>query len=223
MSNVLLITPEQHFNELLKEACDKLDFKIAAASQSYILNLLKFYIDSRNLYSPFIDETMEKPPETFAELYLTALNLESPKNKEYMKILADRALYLSGFFGESLQKKSVDIDYYMGIGASAYQNLATWTKEETTSIIYSQFSNQFTRYVNLLSYMSDKSAIQSEQNILKLYERYVQTGSQAVREKLNALGLTTLPVRSQADLLKKSLDQQSLENRQTNKLKLKKI
>ena len=58
MSSVLLITPEQHFNELLKEACDKLDFKIAAASQSYILNLLKFYIDSRNLYSPFINVMM---------------------------------------------------------------------------------------------------------------------------------------------------------------------
>lgn len=193
MSSVLLITPEQHFNELLKEACEKLDFKIAASSQTYILNLLQFYIDSRNLYSPFMDESTEKPPDTFAELYLTALSLESPKNREYMKILADRALYLSGFFGDSLQKKSVDIEYYMGIGASAYQNLASWTKEETTAIIYSQFSNKFNRYVDLLNYMSDKSATQSEQNILKLYERYIQTGSEVAREKLTQLGVVTLP------------------------------
>lgn len=192
MSNVLLISAEQHFNELLKEACNKLDFKIAASSQSYILQLLKFYIDSRNLYRPILDDSTEKTPDTFAELYLTALTLESPKNREYMKILADRALYLSGFFGESLQKKSVDIDYYMGIGASAYQNLAAWTKEETTAIVYSQFSNQFSRYVHLLNYISDKSAIQSEQNILKLYERYIQTGSEAVREKLNSLGVSTI-------------------------------
>lgn len=191
--NVLLISPEQHFAELLKEACEYRKFKILPSSETYILNLLNYYIDSRNLFSPIHDESMEQPPNTFAELYLTALNAEDPKNKAYMKILADKALYLSGFFGDSLQKKSVDLDYYMGIGASAYSNLASWTKEETTANVYQNFSRKFTDFAELLNYISDKSALQSEQDILKLYERYMKTGSDLAREKLIELGVVTLP------------------------------
>ncbi|MBC7457414.1 MAG: hypothetical protein H7235_03995, partial [Bdellovibrionaceae bacterium] len=146
----------------------------------------------RNLFSPLLDDqTAERLPDTFAELYLTALNCEDPKNRTYMKILADKALYLSGFFGDSLQKKSVDIDYYMGIGASAYSNLAAWTREETTATMYSTFSKKFIDYADLLSYISDKSTLQSEQNILKLYERYVKTGSDLARDKLAELGVVT--------------------------------
>lgn len=193
MSNVLFISPEQHFAELLKEACEYRKFKILPSAETYILNMLSHYIDSRNLFSPIVDESIGKPPDTFAELYLTALNAEDPKNKTYMKVLADKALYLSGFFGDSLQKKSVDIDYYMGIGASAYSNLAAWTKEEITANTYSTFSNKFIDFADLLSYISDKSALQSEQNILKLYERYISTGSKLAREKLVELGVVTLP------------------------------
>jgi hypothetical protein len=190
--NVIFISPEQHFAELLKEACAYRNFKILPASETYILNMLNHYIESRNLFSPLIpDQETERLPDTFAELYLTALNSEDPKNRAYMKILADKALYLSGFFGDSLQRKSVDIDYYMGIGASAYSNLAAWTKEETTAAVYSTFSKKFIDYADLLSYISDKSALQSEQNILKLYERYIKTGSDLARDKLAELGVVT--------------------------------
>lgn len=190
--NVIFISPEQHFAELLKEACAHRNFQILPASETYILNMLNHYIDSRNLFSPLIlDQESERLPDTFAELYLTALNSDDPKNRTYMKILADKALYLSGFFGDSLQRRSVDIDYYMGIGASAYSNLAAWTKEETTAAVYSTFSKKFIDYADLLSYISDKSALQSEQNILKLYERYVKTGSDLARDKLAELGVVT--------------------------------
>ena len=105
-NNVIFISPEQHFAELLKEACEYRKFKILPASETYILNMLNYYIDSRNLFSPLLeDESMERPPDTFAELYLTALNAEDPKNRTYMKILADKALYLSGFFGMGLAKR----------------------------------------------------------------------------------------------------------------------
>jgi hypothetical protein len=202
-SSVIFISPQQHFAELLKEACEYRNIQILPASETYLLNMLNFYIDSRNLFSPLIhDESSERPPDTFAELYLTALTLEDPKNRLYMKILADKALYLSGFFGDSLQKRSVDIDYYMGIGASAYSNLAAWTKEETTAAVYSTISKKFIDYADLLSYISDKSSLQSEQNILKLYERYVKTGSELARDKLAELGVVTPPNSSLKEQLK---------------------
>ena len=110
-----------------------------------------------------------------------------------MKILADRALYMSGFFGDSLQKKLIDVDYYMEMGSAAYTNLSHWTKEDQVSSIYKIFSENFSDFVHVLNYVSEKSAVKGDQDILRLYERYVRTGSEMARERLNELGVVTAP------------------------------
>ena len=126
-------------------------------------------------------------------MYLVAMNSDAPKNREIMKILADLTLYLTGFFGNSLQRKIVDIDYYTNIGSAAYHNLAVWTKEDTVASIYKTFSSRFMDFVEVLSYISEKSSVQTDQNVLRLYERYIKTGSELAREKLTAMGIATLP------------------------------
>jgi hypothetical protein len=189
----LLMSPEQHFTEVLQEACKERKIKTFPLMETYLVHLLKHYLNSKNLFCPFSDDSPDKNPETLAEIYLSAMNAEPPKNREIMKILADRTLYLSGFFGDSLNKKIVDIDYYADIGSAAYHNLSTWTKEDTVSVIYKTFSARFLDYVEVLSYISEKSAVQTDQNVLRLYERYIKTGSELARDKLTSMGITTLP------------------------------
>ena len=41
-----------------------------------------------------------------------------------MKQVGDTSLYVAGFFAESLTRSLVDVDYYVGIGQSAYAQLA---------------------------------------------------------------------------------------------------
>lgn len=187
------MSPEQHFTEVLQEACKQRKIKSFPLLDAYLVNLLKHYLDSKNLFTPFQNDQTEKPPETLAEMYLVAMNAESPKNREIMKILADRTLYLTGFFGDSLQRKIVDVDYYADVGSAAYYNLAIWTKEDTVSSIYKTFSKRFFDFVEVLSYISEKSSIQTDQNVLRLYERYIKTGSELARNKLTELGIATLP------------------------------
>jgi hypothetical protein len=189
----LLMSPEQHFTEVLQEACKQRKIKSFPMMDAYLVHLLKHYLDSKNLFTPFQDDSIDKPPQTLAEMYLVAMNSETPKNREIMKILADRTLYLTGFFGDSLQRKIVDIDYYTNIGSAAYHNLAVWTKEDTVASIYKTFSSRFMDFVEVLSYISEKSSVQTDQNVLRLYERYIKTGSELAREKLTALGIATLP------------------------------
>ena len=189
----LLMSPEQHFTEVLQEACKERKVKPFPMIETYLVHLLKHYLDSKNLFTPFQDDGPEKPPQTLAEMYLVAMNSDPPKNREVMKVLADRALYMSGFFGDSLQRKIVDIDYYADIGSAAYSNLAAWTKEDTVATIYKTFSTRFFDYVDVLSYISEKSSVQTDQNVLRLYERYIKTGSELAREKLTELGIATLP------------------------------
>ena len=48
-------------------------------------------------------------------------------------------------------------------------------------------------FVEVLNYISEKSSVQADQNVLRLYDRYLRTGSELAREKLNELGVVTLP------------------------------
>lgn len=202
MKSFVFISPEEHFSEVVKEACLYKNIKSEPYVDAYLVQLLKFYLDSKNLHRTQFDDSNEKPPETFAEMYLLAINEnETTKKKELMRSVADKSLYLTGFFADSFHRKTVDIDYYVEIGSAAYSNLSSWTKEDSLSYIFSIFSKRFNDYVDVLNYVSEKSQIQSDQNILRLYDRYLRTGSDLAREKLSELGVTTLP-KEQLKLLK---------------------
>jgi len=195
MSEFVFISPEQYFTEAVKEAFEQTKVKSFPHLETYLVHMLKHYLDSKNLFKPIAThaESFEKPPETLAEMYLLAMNAESPKNKEIMKVMADRSLYLSGFFKESLQKKLVDLDYYSEMGSAAYYNLAAWTKEDHLNEVYKTFSSRFLDFVDVLNYISDKAQVQGDNDVLRLYEKYIKTGSEVAREKLSQLGIVTLP------------------------------
>lgn len=192
MKSFVFITAEEHFSEVVHEACVERQIKTHPQVEAYLVQILKHYLISKNFHQPLADDSTEKPLSTFAEMYLTAINAESPRNKELMRTVADRSLYLTGFFADSLQKKIVDVDYYSEIGSAAYYNLAAWTREDTLSTLFTTFSKRFKDFVEVLNYVSEKSSIQADQNVLKLYDRYLRTGSDLAREKLTELGVVTL-------------------------------
>jgi hypothetical protein len=192
MKSFVFLTPAEHFSEVVKEACQNRQIKAELAVEAYLVQLLQYYLDSKNLHQPLQDST-EKAPDTFAEMYLQAINSETTKRKELMRIVADKSLYLTGFFADSLHRKTVDIEYYADIGAAAYSNLHTWTKEDSLANVYKTFSIRFMDFVEVLNYISEKSQVQADQNVLRLYDRYLRTGSELAREKLTELGVVTIP------------------------------
>ena len=193
MKSFVFITPEEHFSEVVHEACAQRQVKTHPQIEAYLVQVLKHYVTSNNFHQPLQSEAEEKVPDTFAEMYLVALNSETKKKKELMRAVAEKSLYLTGFFAESLSKKVVDIDYYTQIGSAAYSNLAAWTKEDALSKVFDVVSRRFTDFVYVLNYVSEKSLIQSNPDVLKLYDRYLRTGSELAREKLTELGVVTLP------------------------------
>jgi hypothetical protein len=193
MKSFVFLTPAEHFSEVVKEACQNRQIKTGLSVEVYLVQLLQYYLDSKNLYQPLQQDSNEKAPETFAEMYLQAINSENTKRKELMRIVADKSLYLTGFFADSLHRKTVDIEYYADIGAAAYSNLHTWTRDDSLANVYKTFSTRFMDFVEVLNYISEKSQVQADQNVLRLYDRYLRTGSELAREKLTELGVVTIP------------------------------
>ncbi|MCB0364266.1 MAG: hypothetical protein H6624_14200 [Bdellovibrionaceae bacterium] len=184
----LITSSKEYFDEAVGTALQERRVQASVPARSYLVDLLDFYLQTENLFeeSP---ETGKKKSSTLAEMYLTAVNSEPSLKVEMLKRLGDMSLYISGFFGESLKRKIVDIDYYADIGGSAYGSLASMTAIDEVAEVYHDFSHRFLEYVDVLTCISEKSFVVSQADLLRLYDRYVLTGSKQAQDELNAKGL----------------------------------
>lgn len=176
------------FKEQVGTALDSRKVKATPLVEGYLVQLLEHYAFTNNLYSE--DEPSgKKRNTTLAELYLKACSSEPPIRNETLKRLADTSLYISGFFGDSLNRKVVDIDYYAGMGGAAYANLASLTEEGELSRVYRDFALRFMDFVDVLTHISQQALIQTNSDLLRLYDRYVSTGSKLAEEQLIQKGI----------------------------------
>ena len=176
-----LETPEAFFVEQVDGALKRVGFTPSPRSRTYLLDLLQYYMLTSNLFEPQTD--------TLAEVFLKAQSAPSPIKQELLKKLGDRSLYISGFFGDSLARKVVDIDYYVGMGGAAYGTLATAAADDQQGRVYAEFSAHFTEFVDVLTCISQETLIQTNNDLLKLYDRYLATGSKLAEEQLVEKGL----------------------------------
>lgn len=179
-----MISSKEFFTGIVDEAVNKRKMKISLQAKLYLVDLLSFYMFSENLFG---DEG--KKETTLAEMFLTAINSEYHLQIDLLKKLGDSSLYISGFFGDSLKNKIIDLDYYIDMGGSAYSSLASVEKLSERAIIFEEFSFKFMEFVDVLTYISQKSFVQTNQDLLRLYDRYISTGSDLAREELIEKGL----------------------------------
>lgn len=189
----VLLSPSDFFLEAVDTACVERQFMTFPMARTYLVRLLEYYVPAGNLYEE-TDDQGRRRDSMLGETFLKALNAETLQRSEMLKRLADRALYVSGFFSDSLQRKLVDVDYYAEIGVSAYSVLADSSKEDTTSRVYREFAERFVGFSEILSTISSRARMQDEANILRLYETYAKTGSDLAREKLLERGLIAIPL-----------------------------
>lgn len=188
----LFVSPTEYFQTVVQEACDERKFKTFPLAKGYLADLLQFYVPSSNLFDD-VDSSGRRTRETLAETFLKAQNSDPAVRVELLKKLADRSLYISGFFSDSLQRKVVDVDYYIDMGGMAYGALASSVREDTTAKLYSELAHRFFDFVEILMHISTRSSAQSEENLMRLFEIYAKTGSEVAREKLMERGLIAVP------------------------------
>lgn len=176
-----LTSTQDYFFEVIENAIEKRRIQTTPHTVQYLVDLLHTYVVAENL-------TIKS---TLAEALLNACQADGTRRREQLKKLGDTSLYMSGFFGDSLRRKIIDVDYYAEIGGTAYGNLASEIDIDIQAHIYKDFSVRFLEYVDLLTYISQSALIQSNTDLLRLYERYVKTGSEMAREQLAEKGLIT--------------------------------
>ncbi|MBC87555.1 MAG: hypothetical protein CL677_10305 [Bdellovibrionaceae bacterium] len=184
----LILDSTEFFRQSVEEAFSSLKIKGLPQVKTYLTELLHHFMVTDNLYE-VCEDSGKRKNVTLAELFLEANLLEHKMREEQLKRLGDMSLYMSGFFGDSLKRKIIDIDYYISIGGSAYGSLSTLVTQDVIAKIYEDIAENFVSYVDALTYISQRTQIQSNKDLLRLYDRYIATGSELAKEQLAEKGL----------------------------------
>jgi hypothetical protein len=107
---------------------------------------------------------------------IEALEAGGFRRRATLKEIGDASLFISGFFSDSLRRKLVDIDYYVAIGGQAYHALARF-EADTFSPVFAELGDKFPAFVDVLNEVSERTSCTSNSDLLRLYERWLRTGS----------------------------------------------
>jgi hypothetical protein len=189
----LFVSSHEYFAQIVTDVFERRKLKTLPLVKGYLVGLLQSYIKTENLFDD-TDASGRRVRDTLAETMLKAQSAESHVRIELLKKLGDRSLYISGFFGDSLQRKLVDVDYYAEMGCMAYGALSECAREDMSAKVYREFSRKFLAFAEVLAEISTQAKTSNEENIMRLYENYARTGSDHARERLIEKGLIAVPM-----------------------------
>lgn len=180
-NKILLIkSSEEYFLTELELAEQKLGFKTNEELKVYILKLLSNQLLQNN------ELDLNKP---LAISFLEAFNEDQNSCARKLKNIGDYVLYIAGYFSESLNKKIIDIDYYNKLGVKAYAELYNLLGE--SGAVYYSLCTDYYKLLDLLMEISFKTMQTDTKNLIKLYDRWLVTGSNVLEKKLNEKGIIT--------------------------------
>jgi hypothetical protein len=114
-----------------------------------------------------------------------------------LKEIGDTSLYVAGFFAESLTRSLIDVEYYVGIGQTAYTQLArSLGPKKTIGEVYEELAAKFPQFVDVLAQVRKRVTIaelNATSDIGRLYDIWLRTRDEWVEKKLKQAGLLVDP------------------------------
>lgn len=143
------------------------------------------------LLTEYANQTIDERP--LALKMMDALEADPRERRSQLREIGDTSLYVSGFWSESFARRIVDVDYYIGVGESAYSQLARtgvgWARDPFGDV-YDDLSHNFVRFVRVLGVVSRRVLPEpTPKDIVRLYEQWTKHKSSWARARLAALGV----------------------------------
>lgn len=176
----------EFFRDLLSKAMENQRAQVGPFTELYVVNLLHEFLASEALYVQADDGTLQQRPLAF--LLKEALEEEGPARVQMLRRLGDTSLFVSGFFPDSLARRSslVDVDYYIAMGGRAYDAVGRYALERS---LWDELSTRFRLLVDLLNEVSERTLASTNAGLLRLYERFLKTGSERLAAMLARHGV----------------------------------
>ena len=159
-----------------------------------MVNLLTLFSRSEELFEERGDSYGLRP---LALMMADAADAPTAAHRNYaLQRIGDVALFISGFFADSLANKAVDVDYYIYMGGSAYGSLSEEVRGtfrgNAFADIYRELAAKFQVLVDVLNEVRDEARGESDRDLLRTYEIWLKTGSRRARKLLADNGVVPI-------------------------------
>lgn len=164
-----------YFYEVLTDALQAVHVEATEPAGWYLVSLMG-------------DFTRARLPDEPLAMKLAQARVAEPGDRfRGLKEVGDTSLYVAGFFTESLSRKLVDADYYIGLGRGAYAELAGHLGG-TLNDVYRELAGNFPAFVEVLTEVRRRVDFAGH-DIMKLYQQWLATRDAWIEKKLRALGV----------------------------------
>ena len=164
---------------------------VQAETELYLVNLLGEFLGSEALFVREEDGSLQRKPLAF--LLKEALDEQGAVRAAALRKLGDTSLFVSGFLPDSLTRSSVGVEYYKSMGERAYDALGQHVGQRVRHrTIFADLADRFDLFVELLTEVSERTVVSTSAGVIKLYERYLRTGSERVASVLKSKGMLPL-------------------------------
>jgi hypothetical protein len=177
---------QEWFREMVSESLAQRRLRVQEVTEFYLVNLLATFLEKERLFVE--DEEGNAREEPLALILLRALQADRRVRARELRRLGDTALFVSGFFGDSLARSLVDVDYYIAMGERAYGTLADGERGPAVQP-FDELAGRFSEFVDLFAEIAELSSLRSNRGLVKLYERFLLTRDARVAERLRARGV----------------------------------
>jgi len=174
-------TPAEYFKELVETAMEHQHVAVHDLTSFYLVNLLTGFVHF-DRSSPAVGD------EPLGIRLARALQAGGPAQRTGLREVGDLSLFISGFFSDSLTRSLVDVDYYIQLGECAYGSLAR-RGDVALGDVFDELAGKFSAFVDVLGEVSERSALSSNSDVLRLYEKWVRTRSRRSGDLLVERGI----------------------------------
>ena len=162
----------------------------------YVVNLITLFARSEELYEDDGETYGLKP---LALMLADAADARSQDHRaNTLQRIGDVALFISGFFIESLANRAVDVDYYIYMGENAYGSLSEEVRGtfrgNAFADVYRELARKFQIVIDVLNEVRDGARRESDVDVLRTYEIWLKTGSRRAERLLREQGI--VPIQS---------------------------
>jgi hypothetical protein len=172
----------EYFKELVDGALEHQKLVVNDLTAFYVVHLL----------AGFAEQRLDDGAALALRLGDAIEGGDSYRKRRALKEIGDTSLFVSGFFPDSFNRGSVDVEYYMQVGGTAYAALSRHSSE--LAPVFAELATKFPGLVDILSEVSERTACSSARDLLRMYERWLKTGSRHSAQVLIERGV--VPVRA---------------------------
>ena len=186
---------QDYFRNSIDDVVARQQVDLDPHTSHYVVNLLTLFSRSDELYEDDGEHFGLRP---LALMLADAADARSAEQRtQLLQRIGDVALFVAGFFAASLEKRAVDVDYYVHMGGNAYGSLSEEVRGtfrgNAIAGVYHELAIKFQVLVDVLNEISEGPRGESGQDLVRTFEVWRKTGSRRAEALLRKQGVVPLP------------------------------